>query len=134
MLTGRPVIAISVSRSGTRSGAMSGSSSESGRECTPGTKKPVTVNRPITASPTSVRSRSLVPGPSASNGAPSFHRQPVTALPRRTDTGPIRNFLADGAQEFLELCLVSTEGQPDDVGPLLRLRQWLCFPALPVFV
>ena len=34
--------------------------------------------------PTIVRSRSLVPGPSASKGAWSCHRQPVTALPRRT--------------------------------------------------
>ena len=84
MLTGRLTIAISFSRSGSSPGAMSGSSSPIGRECTPGTKKPVTLKKWMTVLPTSVRSRSLVPGPSASNGAPSFQRQPVTALPRRT--------------------------------------------------
>src|SRR5688572_5752097 len=34
--------------------------------------------------PTSVMSRSLVQGPSASKGAPSSQRTPITALPRRT--------------------------------------------------
>ena len=43
MFTGRLTIAISCSRSGVRSGAMSGSSLLMGRECTPGTKKPVTL-------------------------------------------------------------------------------------------
>jgi len=46
-------------------------------------EEPVIRNRRIAFSPTSVRSRSLVPGPSASNGAPSFHR-PLMALPRST--------------------------------------------------
>ena len=48
------------------------------------------------------QSRSLVPGPSASNGAPSFQRVPVTALPRSTTRGAVGNLLADHANEILE--------------------------------
>jgi hypothetical protein len=88
MFTGLPTICMRISRSGIKSGAISGSSSLTGLECTPGTKKPFSLKRPTTLSPTSVRSRSLVPGPSASNGAPSFQRSPVTALPRSTTPVP----------------------------------------------
>jgi len=79
-LTGRPTIAINRLRSGTRSGAMSGSFSQSGREWMPGTKKPVGSKYSTPPSPTKVTSRSLVPGPSASKGALSRQRCPVTAL------------------------------------------------------
>src|SRR6185369_15282097 len=79
ILTGRFTISMSFSRSGTRSGAMSGSSSLNGRECTPGTKNPVSLKNDRIRWPTSVRSRSLVPFPSASKHALSFQRKPVTA-------------------------------------------------------
>src|SRR5690349_21777179 len=88
IFTGRSTIAINRWRRGTRSGAISGSSSLNGRECTPGTKKPLAVKNSSAPLPTSVRSRSLVPGPSLSNGALSFQRWPVTALPRRTTVVP----------------------------------------------
>ena len=88
MFTGRPTIEVSCSRRSIKAGAMSGSSSPSGREWTPGTKNPVALKAPRMSAPTRVRSRSLVPGPSASNGASSFQRTPVTALPRRTARVP----------------------------------------------
>ena len=84
----RDAMSINRRRSGTRSGAMSGSTSLNGREWTPGMKKPVTLKNNNVASPTSVRSRSLDPGPSASNSAASRQRHPVTALPRRIAVVP----------------------------------------------
>src|SRR5439155_13384834 len=82
MFTGRPTICIRRRRSGTSAGQMSGSSSLSGRLLIPGIQN--ALYSPTTSSPTRVRSRSLVPAPSASNGAWSSWRYPVTALPRRT--------------------------------------------------
>src|SRR6185295_12985881 len=51
-------------------------------------KNPSSLYRATASAPTSVRSRSLVPGPSASKGALSPWRIPVTALPRRTAAVP----------------------------------------------
>ncbi len=116
MLTGRPTIAISRSRSGTRAGAMSGSLSLNGRECRPGTQNPVTQNSPITSSPpTRVRSRSLVPCPSPSNGAPSFHSLPRDGAASQDDARPLGNRPADGAYELLELLRAAAKRQTDDV-------------------
>ena len=88
MLTGRWTIAISCSRSGTSSGAMSGSSSLSGRECTPGTKKPVSLKN-SSASVADQRQIEI-----AGARAVGVERRavlpaaPVTALPRSTTVVP----------------------------------------------
>ena len=77
----------------------------------------------MTSSPTSVRFRLLVPGPSESNSAPSFQRRPVTALPRRTTpvSGGIAS--ADYVDEFLQPRLAGAERESDDVGALLLFGQ-----------
>ena len=111
MLTGRPVIAISVSRSGIKSGAMSGSSSDSGRLCTPGTKKPVTVNKPITrvaderqievarARAVGIESRAIAPS-LAGHGAAT-----------KDCAGPGRNLLTDESDELFESFLTAAKRQ-----------------------
>ena len=76
--------------------------------------------------PTSVRSRSLVPGPSASNGAPSFHRTPVTALPRSTTPVPGGIALLHRLDELLEPLLAPAKGQADDVLSLLLSGELIC--------
>src|SRR4029453_4042701 len=88
IFTGRPTMSINIRRSGTRSGAMSGASWLNGREWTPGTKNPVGLKSSTAPAPINVTSRSLVPRPSASNGALSFQRRRVTALPRKIAVVP----------------------------------------------
>ena len=73
--------------------------------------------------PTSVRSRSLVPGPSRRTGASSFQRWPVTALPRSTTVVPGGTTSSDLRPELVEAIGVAAERKTDDVLTLLRLGQ-----------
>ena len=124
MFTGRLTIAISCSRSGTSSGAMSRSSSLSGREWTPGTKKPVEVEVVEDPCADQRQIEIAVPGPSASNGAPSFQREPVTALPRRTT--PVFSGITSLMSSTKRRASPGlAEREADDVVALLRLGQFL---------
>src|SRR6476659_8710771 len=73
-------------RSGPSAGDANGCASLSGAEWTPGMWK--SRNSDTMSPPTKVTSRSLVPGPSASNGSSECHLCPVTALPRRITSTP----------------------------------------------